>query len=136
MTPTWENGEMSDLFLVQDLYFGSVVSAESLASNNTVPGQITTISNADFADPARFTEIYMEPQRYGYGYGFQDSKLVYFGASILLLHVVLCLVYVIWLLGISEHKRVGWDSLGEVGHRVNHFKFCNIMALALFLNYC
>jgi hypothetical protein len=117
------NGETIDLFIVQDLYYGSVVVFEppTPGYNFTIPGQITTISKADLADPTRFTEMYMDPSRYGYGYGFQDSELVYFGASILLLHVAICFVYIIWILGMGKHRSAGWGSLGEVSHRLLRF---------------
>ena len=75
------------------------------------------MSKADLADPAQFIEMYMKPSQYGYGYGFQDSKLVFFGTGVLLLHVLLCVVYVAWMLGVGEYKNVGWNSLGEVSHR-------------------
>jgi hypothetical protein len=61
-------------------------------------------------------EMSMNPSRYGYGYGFLESKLVFFGTSVLLLHVAMCLVYVVWILGMGEYRHAGWVSLGEVRH--------------------
>jgi hypothetical protein len=133
---TLQNGETTDLFIVQDLYYGSVVVFEPPEYNITMPGQITTISKADLTDPTRFTEMYMDPSRYGYGYGFQDSKLVYFGASILLLHVAICFVYIIWILGMGEYRSAGWGSLGEVSHRAIRFKFCKVVGAAALPNFC
>ncbi len=77
---------------------------------------VHSVSKADLADPAKFMEIDMHPSRYGYGYGFRESKLVFFGASVLLLHVGLCLVYIVWILGMGEYSNAGWTSLGEVSH--------------------
>jgi hypothetical protein len=134
ITPPYQNGKSYHLLIVQNLD-GSIVYFEPPEDNYIDPGQITTISTADLADPTRFTEIYMDPSRYGYGYSFQDSKLVYFGASILLLQVSMRFIYVIWILGIGEYTSAGWGSLGEVSHRVIRFKFCNIKRAAL-PNFC
>jgi hypothetical protein len=110
------NGEDTDIFVIQDLYYGVVVQffPPEDNDNSTSLGQVTTISRAGLADPTRFTGIYIKPSRYGYGYGFQDSKLAVFGATILFLHVAMCLVYVIWILGMGEYRSAGWSSLGEV----------------------
>jgi hypothetical protein len=104
------NGEDANIFVVQDLYYGDIVPffPPDDNTNYTLPGQVTTVSKTDLADPTKFTEMYVKPSRYGYGYGFQDSKLAVFGAAILLLHVVMCLVYVIWILGMGEYRSTGW----------------------------
>ncbi|KAE9374316.1 hypothetical protein N431DRAFT_556649 [Stipitochalara longipes BDJ] len=115
------NHPSTDMFLVQDLYYDEVVTwnppepgDQPGYDNETAPGEVKTVSKADLADPTRFTEMYMNPARYGYGYGFQDSKLVFFGTSVLLLHVALCVVYVAWILGVGEYRGTGWGSLGEL----------------------
>lgn len=73
-----------------------------------------TITKAEFEDPTRFTEIYMPLSRWGYGWGFQDSILVYVGVTILLVHVGLTVVYVGWILGKGDFLAVGWESMGEL----------------------
>ncbi|RDW75517.1 hypothetical protein BP6252_06659 [Coleophoma cylindrospora] len=98
----------SDIFLVQDLYNDYAVQSAS------VYGRVMNISQADFLDPSKFTEMYMPASRWGYGYGFQSSNLVIFGATIILLHVVLCVVYIAWTLGAGEYRSAGWDSIGEL----------------------
>jgi len=120
----------TDIFFVQDLYDGKGVNGiepweppvpwDPGWNNFTSPGNITNVSKADLADPTQFTEMYMKPSQYGYGYGFQDSKLVFFGTSVLLLHVLLCVVYVAWILGVGEYTSVGWNSLGEVSYRAEY----------------
>jgi hypothetical protein len=72
------------------------------------------ISQADFADPNKFLEIYMPASRWGYGYGFQDSKLIFVGSAVLLLHAALCFSYVGWTLGLGEYRSGGWDTIGEL----------------------
>ena len=56
----------------------------------------------------------MPMSRWGYGYGFEDSVLVYFGLVILLLHAAISIPYVVWILSRGAYKSVGWTTLGEL----------------------
>ena len=59
-------------------------------------GSIQNITAKDLHDPSRFIEIRMALSRYGYGYGFTDSKLICVGVTVLSLHLLLCVVHVAW----------------------------------------
>jgi hypothetical protein len=70
-------------------------------------------SQSEFDDLSRFTEIDMPMSRYGYGYGFADSRLIYFAIVILFIHIAVCIAHIVWV-SVSRVERLGWDSLGEL----------------------
>jgi hypothetical protein len=100
----------NNVYLVQDLYWGHVLPFD----DGNLQGQFTNLTEADFNDWTRFTELAMMTTRYGYGYGFQDSKLIYVGTCVLLLHLALCVVYIAWILGTGECQGAGWETIGEL----------------------
>jgi hypothetical protein len=104
----------SDVFYVQNLFASDLGSTIMNFNGSYGYGQVTGISKADFADTSRFLEMYMPASRWGYGYGFQDSRLIYLGTVVLLLHVLLCVVYLLWMLGFGKFKRGEWGSIGEL----------------------
>lgn len=61
-----------------------------------------SISDADFKDSTENTEIVFGASRHGYEYGFEVSRLGFFGAVILLRTVALCVVYVVWIFGMGK----------------------------------
>lgn len=93
-------------FQVSDIY-GSM--PQYVGKND---GRIHGLSMQDFRDPERFTEIFISGARWGYGYGFHDSILIYFGVVVLLVHVLLSLVYVAWILWMGDYLDAGWDTIG------------------------
>lgn len=68
----------------------------------------------DFKDATKFTEIRMKMSRYGYGYGFQDSILIYVGAIILLLHAVLSVTYIAWVVSKAKHPGTDDRTVGKL----------------------
>ena len=88
-----------DAFAVNSLYsyednFGD---PSGFLVNNDGSGSIQNITAEDLHDPSRFVEIRMALSRYGYGYGFTDSKLIYVGVTVLSVHLLLCVVHVAWM---------------------------------------
>jgi hypothetical protein len=73
----------------------------------------SALSQSDFDDLSRFTEIDMPMSRYGYGYGFADSRLIYFAIVVLFVHIAVCIAHIVWI-AVSRVERLGWDSLGEL----------------------
>ncbi|KAH8816001.1 hypothetical protein F5884DRAFT_852464 [Xylogone sp. PMI_703] len=111
----------SNVFYVQDL-FASRPGSTSMYLNETTgqmqlaqPGrQVTNISKQDFEDAARFVEMRFKTARWGYGYGFEESKLIYVGVVILLIHVLLCIVFIGWMVVAGEDGRRAWETIGEL----------------------
>jgi hypothetical protein len=101
----------SNIYLVQDLYAGYVLPFDD---GFKLQGQFTNLTEADFNNGTMFTELVMTTSRYGYGYGFQDSKLIYVGTCVLLLHLALCVAYIAWILGSGEYQGAGWETIGEL----------------------
>jgi hypothetical protein len=97
-----------DVFLVADLRRDMPQHRPDITSN----GWIRNVTKADLADTSRFTEIKMPIGRWGYGYGFHDSILIYFGVMLLLIHAIAALVYVVWIITRGEYEDAGWDSIG------------------------
>ena len=95
-----------DLYYVQPLY-------EDFGIRN-FENHYLGLTQSDFDDTSRFTEIAMPLSRYGYGYGFADSKLIYVAAVILLVHVAVCIGHIIWVAVAGAYVDLGWDTLGEL----------------------
>jgi hypothetical protein len=95
-----------DLYYVQDLYDTANVSGYKIG--------VDGLKQADFDDAERFIEISMPLSRYGYGYGFADSRLIYVAATILLVHVTVCIAHVIWIAVTNPRGEMGWETLGEL----------------------
>jgi hypothetical protein len=101
----------SNIYLVQNFYAGHVLPFDGGVN---LQGQFKNLTEADFNDWTRFTELVMMTTRYGYGYGFQDSKLIYVGTCVLMLHLALCVAYIAWILGNGECQGAGWETIGEL----------------------
>ena len=99
----------TDPYLVQNVYDDIVQ-----LSSNYEPDiyRVKNITKAELEDPKRFTEIQILTSRWGYGYGFQDSTLIYVGVALLLLHAAISIVYIVWILSKGDYRSAGFDSIG------------------------
>ena len=94
-----------DLYYVQSLY-----DTETVGYSTGYEG----LTQDDFNDPTRFTEILIPLSRYGYGYGWADSKLIYVATVVLLIHVAVCVIHIIWVAVKDPQDEMGWQSLGDL----------------------
>ena len=102
-----------DAFLVQKL--GNDISHQaSKPDPRFADTRVHDITKANFENPDNYTEIHISTSRWGYGWGFQDSKLIYVGVTLLLLHVALCVAYIVWILSMGDYRSAGWESIGEL----------------------
>ncbi|KAF8847491.1 hypothetical protein BDZ45DRAFT_811538 [Acephala macrosclerotiorum] len=106
----------NDIFYIQDLF-----ASDTGSTCNEVPGetngygQIQGVTKQDLQDTTRFTEMRFDASRWGYGYGFEGSTLIYVGVVVLLLHVAVCLIFVAWSVGVGEGvRKAGWETIGEL----------------------
>ena len=98
-----------DPYLVQNLYDEVALYASNHGVNDT---RVHNINKAQFEDPTKFTELHISTSRWGYGYGFQGSRLIYVAVLILLLHAAICIVYITWILWKGDYRDAGYDSIG------------------------
>ena len=56
----------------------------------------------------------MDMSRYGYGYGFQDSILIYVGVVVLLIHATMSVVYIIWVVSIAKLPATDDRTVGKL----------------------
>ena len=110
----------SDVYYVQN-YAESPGSTETSLNETTGKTQLVQpsmqvlgISKSAFADESRFTEMRFSSSRWGYGYGFQESRLIFLGAVVLLLHVLVCVVFVGWVMTVADGGKNGWETIGEL----------------------
>ncbi|KAH6716058.1 hypothetical protein BKA61DRAFT_733864 [Leptodontidium sp. MPI-SDFR-AT-0119] len=103
-----DSGYPSKVFLSQSLYGDP---QELLVERRAFT---TNLTKADFEDTSRFTEIHMKVSRYGYGYGFQDSILIYVSAVVLLLHATICFAYLAWVLSVGVYPGEQVVTVGEL----------------------
>jgi hypothetical protein len=94
-----------DFFLVQNIYDGIVQSSTGLVKN---------ITEADFKDTSRFLEMHIDTSRWGYGYGFEDSTLIYVATIVLLLDVAFAFAYLVWILIMGEFEKWAWESIDDL----------------------
>ncbi|KUJ24656.1 uncharacterized protein LY89DRAFT_713453 [Mollisia scopiformis] len=113
-------GFPEDVYYVQDFYAEFPGSTEMIVNQTTGQSQLAEakyqvlgISLQDFEDDSRFLEMKFAASRWGYGYGFQESRLIFVGVVVLLLHVVLCLGFMGWVLVMGDRGRA-WESIGEL----------------------
>ncbi|PVH87104.1 hypothetical protein DL98DRAFT_525846 [Cadophora sp. DSE1049] len=99
-----------DVSMSQGLY----EDAQLLSSGSDRAKYHANLTAADFQDATRFTEIRMKMSRYGYGYGFQDSILIYVGTVVLLLHATMSVVYIIWVVSMAKHLDTDDRTVGKL----------------------
>ena len=96
-------------YLVQNLYERVNQLPSNFGPNDS---RVTNITKAEFEDSSKFTEIRISTSRWGYGYGFQDSKMIFVGVTLLLVHAAICIVYMSWILSKGDYRSAGYDSIG------------------------
>lgn len=70
----------------------------------------TTLAHFRGAD--KFVELAFQMKAYGYGSGFYNSVLTYFGIAAILLHAVFTIIYIFWLFWKGDYQDGGWDTIG------------------------
>ena len=102
----------------------TILSPDEQGSVSNVPYSITDGTTVDDLKSA-LAYITFQVQRYGYGYNYQGGRTVTFGLTILLMHSVLAIAYIIysvwgWFRAVGRDHQRGWVSSawGETGEMI------------------